>query len=88
MALTIAGEGFIQWVNRERQIAKAQDFDKQYRQPLVEKMVEQIIGNNDPTLVVEVFGERYALNVYQHGDNLWIADGAFLGHQLRTINKF
>ncbi|MGA6935870.1 MAG: hypothetical protein WCC54_26110 [Pseudolabrys sp.] len=36
---------------------------------------------------VEVFGQRYALNVYQHGDNLWIADGAFLGHQLRTINR-
>jgi hypothetical protein len=36
---------------------------------------------------VEVFGQRYALNVYQHADNLWIADGAFLGHQLRIINR-
>jgi len=34
-----------------------------------------------------VFGQRYALNVYQHADNLWIAVGEFLGHQLRTIDR-
>jgi hypothetical protein len=36
---------------------------------------------------LDVFGQRYALNVYQHADNLWIADGEFLGHQLRTIDR-
>jgi hypothetical protein len=36
---------------------------------------------------VDVFGQRYALNVYQHADNLWIAVGDFLGHQLRTIDR-
>jgi hypothetical protein len=36
---------------------------------------------------VDVFGQRYALNVYQHADNLWIAVGEFLGHQLRTIDR-
>ena len=36
---------------------------------------------------VDVFGQRHALNVYQHADNLWIADGDFLGHQLRTIER-
>jgi hypothetical protein len=32
-------------------------------------------------------GQRYAAQVYQHADNLWIADGEFLGHQLRTIER-
>jgi hypothetical protein len=36
---------------------------------------------------VDVFGQRYALNVYQHADNLWIAVGEFLGHPLRTIGR-
>jgi hypothetical protein len=36
---------------------------------------------------VDVFGQRYALNVYQHADNLWIAVGEFLGYQLRTIDR-
>jgi hypothetical protein len=36
---------------------------------------------------VDVFGQGYALNVYQHADNLWIAVGEFLGHQLRTIDR-
>jgi hypothetical protein len=36
---------------------------------------------------VEVFGQQYAVHVYQYGDNLWIAAGAFLGHQLRTIGR-
>jgi hypothetical protein len=36
---------------------------------------------------VDVFGQRYALHVYQHADNLWIAVGEFLGHQLRTIDR-
>ena len=35
----------------------------------------------------DVFGKRYALNVYQYGDNLWIAVGEFLGHQLRTVGR-
>jgi hypothetical protein len=37
--------------------------------------------------LVDVFDERYALHVYQYADNLWIADGDFLGHQLRTIER-
>jgi hypothetical protein len=36
---------------------------------------------------VDVFGQQYALHVYQYADNLWIADGDFLGHQLRTIER-
>jgi len=36
---------------------------------------------------VDVFGQRYALHVYQYADNLWIADGDFLGRQLRTIER-
>jgi hypothetical protein len=36
---------------------------------------------------VGVFGQRYALNVYQYAHNLWIADGEFLGHHLRTIDR-
>jgi len=65
------------------------------RQPLVEKMVQQIIGNNSNKSLaitmtqhsVDVFGQQYALNVYQYAENLWIADGEFLGHQLRTIDR-
>jgi hypothetical protein len=26
----------------------------------------------------------YAVQVYQYADNVWIADGEFRGHQLRT----
>ena len=36
---------------------------------------------------VDVFGQQYALNVYQYAENLWIADGEFLGHHLRTIDR-
>jgi len=36
---------------------------------------------------VDVFDQRYVLRVYQHADNLWIADGEFFGHQLRTIDR-
>jgi hypothetical protein len=36
---------------------------------------------------VDVFGQRYAVNVYQHADNLWIAVGELLGSQLRTIDR-
>ena len=36
---------------------------------------------------VEVLSQRYALHVYQYADNLWIAEGAFLGQQLRTIER-
>ena len=35
----------------------------------------------------DVFDRRYALHVYQHADNLWIADGEFRGHQLRTMDR-
>ena len=36
---------------------------------------------------VDVFGQQYALHVYQYADNLWIAEGEFLGRQLRTIER-
>ena len=36
---------------------------------------------------VDVFGQRYALHIYQYADNLWIAVGEFLGHPLRTIGR-
>jgi len=36
---------------------------------------------------VDVFGQRYTLHVDQYADNLWIAVGEFLGHQLRTIER-
>ena len=36
---------------------------------------------------VDVFDERYALHIYQYADNLWIAVGEFLGHQLRTVER-
>jgi len=36
---------------------------------------------------VDVFGQRYALHVDQYADNLWIAGGEFLGHQLRTRGR-
>jgi hypothetical protein len=36
---------------------------------------------------VDVFGQRYALYTYQYADNLWIAVGEFLGHQIRTIDR-
>jgi hypothetical protein len=36
---------------------------------------------------VEVLSQRYALHVYQYADNFWIAEGAFLGQQLRTIER-
>jgi len=36
---------------------------------------------------VDVFGQQYALHVYQYADNLWIAEGDFLGRQLRTIER-
>ena len=37
--------------------------------------------------LVDVFDQRYAVRVYQHADNLWIAVGEFLGHQLRTVGR-
>ena len=33
---------------------------------------------------VDVCGRHYAVQVYQYAGNVWIADGVFLGHQLRT----
>jgi hypothetical protein len=33
---------------------------------------------------VDVSGQLYAVQVYQYADNVWIADGEFRGHQLRT----
>ena len=36
---------------------------------------------------VDVFGQQYAVHVYQLADNLWVAVGEFLGHQLRTIGR-
>ena len=36
---------------------------------------------------VDVFGQRYALHIYQYADNLWIAVGEFVGHPLRTIGR-
>jgi hypothetical protein len=36
---------------------------------------------------VDVFGQRYALYIYQYADNLWIAVGELLGHPLRTIGR-
>jgi hypothetical protein len=36
---------------------------------------------------VDVSGQRYAVQVYQYADNLWIADGELLGQQLRTIGS-
>jgi hypothetical protein len=36
---------------------------------------------------VDVFVQRYALHIYQYADNLWIAVGEFLGHQIRTIDR-
>jgi hypothetical protein len=36
---------------------------------------------------LDVFGQRYALHVAKYADNLWIADGEFLGHQLRVIER-
>jgi hypothetical protein len=36
---------------------------------------------------VDVFGQRYALHIYQHADNLWIAVGEFLGHPLKTMGR-
>jgi hypothetical protein len=29
-------------------------------------------------------GQRYTVQIYQYAHNVWIADGAFLGHQLRA----
>jgi hypothetical protein len=36
---------------------------------------------------VVVFGEQYALDVYQYADNLWIAVGELLGHRIRTVDR-
>jgi hypothetical protein len=36
---------------------------------------------------VDVFGQRYALHIYQYADNLWIAVGEFLGHPLKTMGR-
>jgi hypothetical protein len=36
---------------------------------------------------VDMSGQRYAVQVYQYPDHLWIADGEFLGRQLRTIGS-
>lgn len=36
---------------------------------------------------VDVSGQRYGVRVYQYADHLWIADGEFLGHQLRTMGS-
>ena len=36
---------------------------------------------------VDVFGQQYALDVYQYADNLWIAVGEFLGYQFRTVGR-
>jgi hypothetical protein len=36
---------------------------------------------------VDVSGQCYAVRVYQYADNIWIADGEFFGHQLRSKRK-
>lgn len=36
---------------------------------------------------VDVSGWRYAVQVYQYANNLWIADGEVFDHQLRTIGR-
>ena len=36
---------------------------------------------------VDVFDQQCVVHVYQYADNLWIAVGALLGHQLRTVGR-
>jgi hypothetical protein len=33
---------------------------------------------------IVMFGQHYTVQIYQYANNVWIADGAFLGHRLRA----
>ena len=68
-------------------LAEAQDLDRDNASRLSKRWSNKSLATTMTRYSVEVLGQRYALQVYQYADNLWIAEGAFLGHQLRTIDR-
>ncbi|MGA7254163.1 MAG: hypothetical protein WBE29_05025 [Pseudolabrys sp.] len=85
MALTIAG-GFLTMGQSGTWISEAHlDHDNATR--LSKRRSNKSLATTMTQHSVEVLSQRYALHVYQYADNLWIAEGAFLGQQLRTIER-
>jgi len=86
MALTTAGGVFASRFIGNL-YSEAQDLDRNTASHLSKRLFNKSLATTMTQHSVDVFGQRYALNVYQHADNLWIAVGEFLGHQLRTIDR-
>lgn len=85
MALTIAG-GVLTMGQSGTWISEAHlDHDNASR--LSKRRSNKSLATTMTQHSVEVLSQRYALHVYQYADNLWIAEGAFLGQQLRTIER-
>ena len=85
MALTIAGGDSNQsGMNVD---SGAQDLDHDIASRLSKKRPNKSMATTMTQHSVAVFDQRYAVHVYQYADNLWIAVGEFLGHQLRTIGR-
>jgi len=85
MALTIAG-GVLTMVNRQRG-REAQDLDCHNASRLSKRWPHKSLATTMTQHSVEVLSQRYALHVYQYANNLWVAEGAFFGKQLRTIER-
>jgi hypothetical protein len=68
-------------------VAEADDLDRNTANRLSERWPNKSLATTITQHSVDVSGLLYALRVYQYADNLWIAEGAFLGHQLRTIER-
>jgi hypothetical protein len=81
MALTIAGGNSNQ--SGMNVGSGAQDLDRN----IVKRRSNKSLATTMTQQSVDVFDQRYAVHVYQYADNLWIAGGEFLGHQLRTIGR-
>jgi hypothetical protein len=86
MALTTAGGVFASG-SIGNLYSEVQDLDRNAASHLSKRLFNKSLATTMTQHSVDVFGQRYALNVYQHADNLWIAVGEFLGHQLRTIDR-
>ena len=86
MALTTAGGVFASRFIGNL-YSEAQDLDRNTASHLSKRLFNKSLATTMTQRSVDVFGQRYALNVYQHADNLWIAVGEFLGQQLRTVGR-
>jgi len=86
MALTIAGGGFT-YGSLGNVDSGAQDLDRNTASRLSKRRSNKSLAIMMRQHSVDVFDQQCVVHVYQYADNLWIAVGALLGHQLRTIGR-